>query len=132
MRSPTVFNFFRPGYVPANTAIATAALVAPEFQITHETSVIGYLNFMQRAVAGNVGDITPDYSSLLPLAGDAPALVAEINLVLAANQLSAATVAAIAGAVQTMPDGAAEANLRRRVQAALLMVLAAPEYLVQK
>jgi hypothetical protein len=31
-----------------------------------------------------------------------------------------------------MPDGAAEANLRRRVQAALLMVLAAPEYLVQK
>jgi hypothetical protein len=79
-----------------------------------------------------VGDITPDYSSLLPLAGDAPAPVAEINLVLAANQLSAATVAAIAGAVQTMPSGAAESNLRRRVQAAVLMVLAAPEYLLQK
>jgi len=87
---------------------------------------------MQRAVAGNVGDITPDYASLLPLAVDAPALVAEINPVLAANQLSAATVAAIAGAVQTMPGGAAEANQRRRVQAALLMVLATPEYLVQK
>ena len=73
-----------------------------------------------------MGDITPDYSSLLPLAGDAPALVAEINLVLAANQLSAATVVAIAGAVRTMPGGAAEAKLRRRVQAAVLMVLAAP------
>ncbi len=80
----------------------------------------------------HVGDITPDYSSLLPLAGDAPALVAEINLVLAANQLSAATAPAIAGAVQAMPGGAAQGNQRRRVQAALLMVLAAPEYLVQK
>ena len=118
--------------MPANTAIATAALVAPEFQITHETSVVGYLNFMQRAVAGNVGDVTPDYSSLLPLAGDAPALVAEINLLLAAGQLPADTVAAIASAVQTMPGGAADANQRRRVQAAMLLVLAAPGYLVQK
>ena len=132
LRSPTVFNFFRPGYVPANTAIATAALVAPEFQITNESSVVGVVNFLQRAVAGTLGDITPDYSALLPLADDAPALVAEINLVLAADQLPAATVAAIAGAVQTMPGGPAQANLRRRVQAALLMVLAAPEYLVQK
>jgi len=132
LRSPSVFNFFRPGYVPANTALANAALVAPEFQITNESSVVGYLNFMQRAVAGNVGDITPDYSSLLPLTDDAPALVAEINLVLAANQLSATTVAAIAGAVQTMPGGAADANRRRRIHAALVMVLAAPEFVVQR
>jgi uncharacterized protein (DUF1800 family) len=132
LRSPSVFNFFRPGYVPADTDIADAALVAPEFQITNESSVVGYVNFMQRAVAGNVGDITPDYSSLLPLTHDAPALVAEINLVLAANQLSAATVAAIAGAVQTMPGGVADANRRRRIHAALVMVLAAPEFIVQR
>ncbi len=110
LRSATVFNFFRPGYVQANTAIAGAGLVAPEFQITNESSVVGYLNFMQRAVAGNLGDITPDNSSLLPLADDAPALLAEINLVLAANQLSPATVAAMAGAVQTMPGGSSDAN----------------------
>jgi hypothetical protein len=48
--------------------------VAPEFQITHESSVVGYLNFMQRAVAGNVGDITPDYSNLSPLYGSAPVI----------------------------------------------------------
>ncbi|MBE0546501.1 MAG: DUF1800 domain-containing protein, partial [Rubrivivax sp.] len=46
-RSASVFNFFRPGYVPPNTAIATAALVAPEFQITNESSVAGYLNYMR-------------------------------------------------------------------------------------
>ena len=44
LRSPSVFNFFRPGYVPPNSSIAGASLVAPEFQITNESSVVGYLN----------------------------------------------------------------------------------------
>ena len=131
LRSPSVFNFFRPGYVPPNSALGSAALVAPEFQITNESSVVGYLNFMQRAVAGNIGDITPDYTSLLALADDASALLAEINLVLAANQLGAATTAALASAVQTMPGGTA-ASQRNRINAALLLVLAAPEFIIQK
>ena len=91
LRSSTVFNFFRPGYVPPNSAIATADLVAPEFQINNESSVVGTVNYLQKAVAGSVGDLLADYSSLLVLADDAVSLIAEINLVLAANQLSAAT-----------------------------------------
>src|SRR5204863_331271 len=82
-----------------------AALVAPEFQIANESSVVGWLNFVQRAVAGNVGDITPDYGTLLAIADDARALIDEINLVLAATQLSAATTAALVTALQTMPGG---------------------------
>ena len=93
LRSPSVFNFFRPGYVPPNSALGSASLVAPEFQIANESSVVGFINFMQRAVAGSVGDITPDYASLVPLADDAKALVDELNLVLAANQLAAVTTA---------------------------------------
>ena len=131
LRSPTVFNFFRPGYVPPNSALGAAALAAPEFQIANESSVVGYLNFMQRAVAGTVGDLTPDYSSLLALADNASALLGEINLVLAANQLSATTAAALSSAVQTMPGGT-DANRRNRINAALLLVLAAPEFIVQK
>ena len=131
LRSPTVFNFFRPGYVPPNSALGNAALQAPEFQIANESSVIGYLNFMQRAVAGNVGDLTPDYSGLLALADNASALVSEINLVLAANQLSAATAAALSTAVQSMAGGT-DASRRNRIYAALLLVLAAPEFIVQK
>ena len=124
-------NFFRPGYVPPNSALGAAALAAPEFQIANESSVVGYLNFMQRAVAGTVGDLTPDYSSLLALADNASALLGEINLVLAANQLSATTAAALSSAVQTMPGGT-DANRRNRINAALLLVLAAPEFIVQK
>ena len=131
LRSPTVFNFFRPGYVPPNSALGSAALVAPEFQIANESSVIGFVNFMQRAVAGSVGDLTPDYSALTPIADDATALVAEINLVLAANQLSAATASTIATAVATMASGT-DATRRARINASLVLALSSPEFIVQK
>ena len=131
LRSPSVFNFFRPGYVPPNSPLGTAALAAPEFQIANESSVVGFVNFMQRAVAGSVGDITPDYTSLVPLADDAKALVDELNLVLAANQLSSATCATLAAAVQTMASGTDTAR-RARINASLVLVLAAPEFIVQK
>jgi uncharacterized protein (DUF1800 family) len=131
LRSPSVFNFFRPGYVPPNSPLGTAALVAPEFQIANESSVVGCINFMQRAVAGSIGDLTPDYASLVALADDAKALIDEINLVLAANQLSAATATTLAAAVQTLPAGS-DALRRMRINAALVLVLAAPEYIVQK
>ena len=47
LRSPSVFNFFRPGYVPPNTDIATAGKQAPEFQLHNESSTVAYINFMQ-------------------------------------------------------------------------------------
>ena len=89
--SATVFNFFRPGYTPANTAISTAGLVAPEFQITNELSVVAYVNYMQALIANGSGDFKADYSAILTLAGDSQALIDEVNLVLANGQLSAAT-----------------------------------------
>ena len=133
LHSPSVFNFYRPGYVPPNTAIASANLVAPEFQITTESSVAGYLNFMQSAVATVNGvsgsDLKPDYGAWLALAGDPAALVAEANLVLAAGQIGAGTLTTIRDAVVAMPSGS-DAALRNRVLATLLLTLAAPEFLV--
>lgn len=132
LHSPSVFNFFRPGYVPPNTALAAQGLVAPEFQITTEVSVAGYVNFMQQALANSIsGDLRADYSSLLALAGDSAALLAEINLILAAGALSTPTLAQIQGAVDSLPLSATD-GARNRCYMALLLVLAAPEYLVQK
>ena len=131
LRSPSVFNFFRPGYVPPNTVLDAGELEAPEFQIANESSVVGCINFLQRAVAGSVADLTPDYTALLALADDANALLAELNLVLAANQISPATLATLAAAVATMASGS-DTTRRARVNAALVLVLAAPEYIVQK
>jgi uncharacterized protein (DUF1800 family) len=42
--SPTVFNWFLPGYSPGGS-IAAAGLVAPEMQLANETSVVQSVNF---------------------------------------------------------------------------------------
>jgi uncharacterized protein (DUF1800 family) len=132
MRSPSVFNFFRPGYVPPNSAIAAGGLAAPEFQITTESSVAGYVNFMQSAVSGvSVGDVKTGYPTLLPLAADSRALLAELNLVLAANQLSATTLATLATALDSIA-AATDSGKLNRIWASLTLVLASPEYIVQK
>ncbi|MFZ6848399.1 DUF1800 domain-containing protein [Undibacterium sp. RuRC25W] len=131
LRSGSVFNFFRPGYVPPNTSIANASLVAPEFQITNESTVVGYVNFMQRMISKGNTDIVPDYSTLTPLAATPTALLAEINTVVAAGQLSDATITALATAISSMPNGT-DVAAANRIYAALTLVFAAPEYIVQK
>ncbi len=127
----SVFNFFMPDYVPENTALLGAGLVAPEFQITNETTVVGYVNFMQAMVVNGAGDVKPDYGALMPLADNAGALLAEINLLLAAGQLSEPTIALMRGALDAMAAGDNAARLQR-IHAALVMVMAAPEFIVQK
>ena len=129
-RSPSVFNFFRPGYTPPNTAIATAGLVAPEFQIANEPSVIAYVNYMQALIAGGAGDFRADYSDILTRAGDATTLVSEVDLLLGA-QLSAATRTSIAAAVDSIATTAVNGPLNR-VYTAILLALASPDYLIQK
>ena len=131
LRSPSVFNFFRPAYVPPNSAFSSSGLVAPELQLTNESTVAGYLNFMQTLVAGSISDIVPDYSTLLTLADSPAALVTEINTVMAAGQLSAATQTLIVGAINAM-SRANDAAMRQRVNAAMLLVLATPEFVVLK
>jgi uncharacterized protein (DUF1800 family) len=132
MRSPSVFNFYRPGYVPPGTAIAGAGLTAPEFQITTESSVAGYVNYMQSVIAGQrIGDVRCNYAGLLALAGNTRALLDELNLLLAAGQLATGTQATIKTALDAMPVST-DAQRLNRVMAAVLLVLASPDYLVQK
>ena len=131
LRAGSVFNFFRPGYVPPNSAIASAGMVAPEFQLTNESSVVGYLNYMQTVVSKGAGDVKADYASLMPLADNAQALLDEMNLLLAAGQLSSATLALVQTAIGSMAAGTDSARLNR-IYAALVLVLAAPEFIIQK
>lgn len=44
--SPSVFNFYRPGYVPPNTLSGNVGLTVPEFQLFDTTLFLGYANFM--------------------------------------------------------------------------------------
>ncbi len=139
MRSPTVFNFYRPGYVPPNTSIATAGLVAPELQIVNEVSVVGYSNFMRSAVQNGLGsgsprDIQPDYTAELALADNADLLIDRVSLLLTAGSMSAATRTIARDAVNSiaMPTTNQATARQNRVRLAVFFTLSSPEYLVQK
>ena len=73
----------------------------------------------------------PDYSDLTAKASDSAALVDEINVVLAAGQLSSATITAIRAAVDSVVTTATNAATNR-VGIALLLTLASPDFLTQR
>jgi uncharacterized protein (DUF1800 family) len=134
LRSPSVFNFFRPGYVPPNTALATQALLAPEFQLHNETSTAGYINMVTYFIKSGYADVKLNLSVIESLATDAKALVEWLNLHLTANQLSTATTDLIQQALEANPVTSTSSTSAKsdRLYAAILLVAACPEYLIQK
>ncbi len=135
MRSPSVFNFFRPGFVPPNTAIADQRLTAPEFQIVNETSVSGYVNFMTNVIRSGIsGNVVATYADLLTQVLDPEKLLDRVDLLLTAGQLTAATRTEILTALRatTVTETSTDSVKRNRVYTAVLLVMASPEYLIQR
>jgi uncharacterized protein (DUF1800 family) len=129
MRSPSVFNYFRPGYVPPNTQVSAQNLVAPEFQILTEPTVVGYINYMAGTV-NNARNIKADYSTEKALATDPTALVAHLNLCLASGALTSTSQSLIVNAITSI-SAATETGLLNRIYAAVLMVMSSTDYLIQ-
>ena len=106
--------------------------MAPEFQITHETTVTGYANFITNLVdrghGWNETNLRGDYSAELALAGNPAALMDRLNMLLVAGQMSAATRSTILTAVNAMPAS----NPRGRVLTAVSLVMLSPDFVVQK
>lgn len=137
LRAPSVFNFFRPGFVQTGTWAAANDMVAPEFQLADETSVAGYVNFMERTIEGRafwLNDLTPDYSGILGIAGDTEALISRLDLLLTANQLRPATRDAISGAINdvVIPATGGDDLKLRRIHIAILLIMASHDYLIQR
>ncbi|WP_280153650.1 DUF1800 family protein [Piscinibacter sp. XHJ-5] len=156
LRSPSVFNFYRPGFVPPGTAAAAAQLTVPEMQIAHETTVAGYVNYMRDNIAQGVGqfngtvngvalnrrDLQADLSAELVLADQPPALLDRLNDKLMYGSMPAALKSEIQGAIEKIVIPAlngtgsnqaqVDAARRTRVNAALLLTLASPEFQTQK
>ncbi len=140
MVSPSVFNFFRPGYIPPNSRVGALGLVAPEMQITNENSMAGYLNYMRNAITSGVGtrnnnvlDIQADYTAELALAANPDLLLSRVDLLLTAGNLTPATRILIRNAIASVNIGAstAAADSRNRVNLAIYLVMASPDYLFQ-
>jgi len=131
LRAPSVFNWFRPGYAPPGE-IMRRGLVAPEFQITHETTATGYANFVaytvDRGHGYNETSLKSSYAPELALAGNPAALLDHLNLLLVAGQMTPNTRGTILTAVSAM----SASNPRGRVMTAITLVMLSPEFIVQK
>jgi len=158
-RAPSVFNFFRPGYVPPGTETGAANLTIPELQITNGTTLTGYANFITNYIFGYVQtfpasdyanyyeewgyngnpsgvrtSFVPDYSAELALANDPDALMDRLDLLLTSGQLSEETRASIIDLVASLPEStfSNSAQARQRVHMAILSLMLSPDYLVQR
>jgi uncharacterized protein (DUF1800 family) len=154
LNSPSVFNFFLPDYIP-DGKLKESEKYGPEFQLLNSQTLTGYLNAMNEWLIYN----DPiDYSSYFSGEKNKPAersgfdltkyyhltkdsrlteLIDKFNLVLAHGRLSEKSVADIKLVVLQMPyvetngqPRAVEAN--RRVQMVLFLIMASPDYLINR
>ncbi len=153
LQAPSVFNFFRPGYIPPGTAMATRQSTVPEFQLVNESTTASYINYLANILNRGIyvrapelnynpdnptptdgPDIVPDYAPEMALVGDPGALVNRLNLLLCAGQLSAETSAMIVTALSADRSTSTSSNDAKRayVVKAILFVMCCSEYLVQK
>ena len=131
--APSVFNFYLPDYRPPGE-IGDAGLYGPELQITNESSAFSVANDLRARVGSYYGNpknapstIAPDLRGLQAQAGNPTALVAQLNHDLMYGGMSSHMQGVLTTMVGSLP-----ADPMTRVITALQVVLASPEFAIQK
>jgi Protein of unknown function (DUF1800)/PA14 domain/CHRD domain len=153
LRSPTVFNYFFPGYQFPG-ALASAGLTTPEFQLTSDTSVAGQMNVFAGGLLNNAANtnglssfssgngsvvldlgpwMTIDYTSN----GGIPALINALNSLLTGGQLSPGAKTAIINYVANTSNFPLSSRptftqMRDRVRAVVHLLVTSPEFIIQR
>lgn len=140
MRSPSVFNFFRPGYKPPQTNLSERDLVSPEMQITTETTVVGYANFVSTILndgwgkwnsAASRNDVRFDLSTFDSLVDQPQQLVDAVAKRLLGTTVPAEVSSEAVAAINAMANRTAS-DRRKRAQAAVLLVAVSPSFIVEQ
>jgi uncharacterized protein (DUF1800 family) len=153
LRSPTVFNFFYPGYQFPGV-LASAGMTTPEFQLTSDSGVGMELNFLEGGIlndtgntnglscfGGNIGSIVLDFNPWMTSSYTAdsaiPSLVNELGNALLAGQLSPGAQSAIVSYVANtnnfrFSSPPTDAQMRDRVRAVIHLITSSPDFIIQK
>lgn len=144
-QAPSVFNFFRPTFSPGTGPTRQAGLMAPELQITHETSVAGYANFMNAAIWAGLHerDLIAPYQQGEPLhtlADNPEAVLTLVDARLLGRQMSPSLrreILSAMQAIQLVPPGQDVPALRdltrsNRWWTAIFLTTLSPEFIVQR
>jgi len=128
--SPSVFNFFPPGYV-----IPGENIKGPEFAIYSTSTALARTNFAYAVVYQTMptNAFRPkgtwlDLSPFEPLATDLPRLMETLNLLLLHGTMSAQMQSVIETAVSEIPV----ANRLGRVREAVYLIVTSPQYLIAR
>ena len=137
--APSVFSYFRPGYIPPNSALSEANATAPEFQIVNESTAPAWINLADSMAGNGLGwtgttsDVTASLNSLIERStlGDVDGILQHLNLVLFAGRMPPALRQDILDAVTGVSGSDANSH-RNRARVAVFMALTSPEFLVQR
>jgi uncharacterized protein (DUF1800 family) len=134
--SPSVFNFFSPGYAPPGE-IQSQGMVAPEMQLATEYLNTQLTNFfwtqansrtVTQAPALNADDMFIDTSGEIAVAADSEALVNKV----ASRLLGSAAVMSDALKTQVKAQVDRSSNANTRVADAVYLIAVSPEYMLQR
>jgi uncharacterized protein (DUF1800 family) len=139
MQAPSVFGYFRPGYVPPGTSFAALGMTVPEMQIVNESSNASWVNLAESMCGSGLGwngqgrDVSSDFAALsaFSAAGNVDALVEELNVLLLAGRMTASLKQDILDGVGGVGGSDATSHLNR-ARVATFVALAAPEFAVQR
>ncbi|EDY82002.1 conserved hypothetical protein [Verrucomicrobiia bacterium DG1235] len=132
LQAPSVFNFFEPNYAPPGI-IAESGLIAPEFGITTEVTIVDTANFLSESINLSIpclylysGYMPLDLSELISKAPDSDLLINELDTLLTSGSLSPETRDIIKTTLDAINDPV------RRTKTALELIITSPEYAIQK
>ncbi|MEM0986810.1 MAG: DUF1800 family protein [Pseudomonadota bacterium] len=138
VRAPSVFNFYRPGFIAPQTETGAQELTAPELQIASSIAPIGYANFMAEYVLDmtpteNGGpSFVPDYTTEIQLADDPQSLVAHLDTYLTGGRMTAETKNRIVEIVTTisLEEETRADDWRKRAEVAVFSAINSPAFAV--
>jgi len=141
LRAPSVFNFYLPDFSPAGE-MAQAGKLAPEMQITTDSTMTSLTNAFQGKIYFNVkggqcyggphsvGFVRIDPTVDVNRANNVQSLVDYYDLVFMSGQMSPYLRTNLTAYLNTLPN--TSAGFLQRVQDALFLILTSPEYVVQQ
>ena len=135
MNAPSVFNFFLPTHSPPGE-LARKGLVAPEFQITNSSTIIGMTNQIDMGTFRFHSGLPFDYwapfakteiniNDYVQLAQDPVELIDRLDILLTYGTMSAGTKQAILQTINQLDV------MRDRAEHAIYLVMLSPDYAVE-
>lgn len=135
LQSPSVFNFFLPDYSPPGE-IQDAKLVAPEFQINTENTMVSLENSIgfeiDRSGQEGITWTTLNFDHEIALANDSEKLLDHLNLILLNGEMSAELRQLLLKHLNNDVFSEDEQGRTDKTKDVIMLIAFSPDYLIQK